>query len=234
MNIKLNVQHDPALELPIELDAVKQQESVSTLFWKRIFDFMFATAALIIISPVMLIIALLIKLNSPKGSILFKQRRLGLNGEEFDVYKFRTMVPNAEEKLQKLMEKDETIRHEYLTYRKLKNDIRIIKGIGNFLRKTSLDELPQFFNVLLGEMSVVGPRPYMLAEFYQHPKSVVDQITSVKPGITGYWQVIPTRHDTTFDERVESDLEYIVKRTFWLDLEIIAKTIWVMVLRRGA
>lgn len=199
----------------------------------RIFDIGFSVFALILFLPLLIIIALIIKLKSPEGKILFKQKRLGLNGKVFEVYKFRTMVPHAEEKLQELLERDEEAQKEYLTYRKLKNDIRIIDGIGSFLRKSSLDEVPQFFNVLLGTMSVVGPRPYMEAEFYQHAKETITKITSVKPGITGYWQVIPTRHDTTFNARVKSDLKYIKEKSLWLDIQIIFKTIGVMLLGRG-
>jgi len=199
----------------------------------RIFDILFSLFALIVFSPIIVIISIIIKFKSPEGNILFTQKRLGLNGKEFDVYKFRTMVPNAEEKLEELLERDEAVKKEYLTYRKLKNDVRIIKGIGDFLRKSSLDELPQFFNVLLGTMSVVGPRPYMKAEFFEHSSAIVEKITSVKPGITGYWQVIPSRHDTTFNERVKNDLEYIEQKSLWLDLKIIFKTVWVMLLRRG-
>ena len=199
----------------------------------RIFDILFSSFAIVLFSLPMLIIAPLIKLYSPNGAILFKQKRLGLNGKEFEVFKFRTMIPNAEEKLNELLESDEEIKKEYLTYRKLKNDIRIIPKIGSFLRKTSLDELPQFFNVLFGTMSVVGPRPYIKEEFFEHSNSTIKKVTSVKPGITGYWQIIPSRHDTTFNERVKHDLEYIEQKSFWLDLEIIFKTVWVMLLRRG-
>jgi len=172
-------------------------------------------------------------LKSPEGTIFFTQKRLGLNGKEFEVYKFRTMVSDAEKKLEELLERDEAVREECLTCRKLKHDIRIIKGVRSFLRKSSLDELPQFINVLLGTMSVVGPRPHMKAEFFEHSSAIVKKITSVKPGIAGYWQVIPSRHDTTFSERVKHDLDYIEQKSFWLDLEIIFKTVWVMLLRRG-
>jgi len=200
---------------------------------KRFFDLGFSLFAILLFAPIMVIVAFLIKIKSPEGSILFKQKRLGLNGTEFDVYKFRTMIPDAELKLQILMDNNKKVQEEYLRFRKLKNDIRIIQGIGHFLRKTSLDELPQFFNVIKGEMSIVGPRPYIKAEFYQHPRSIVEKITSVKPGVTGYWQVIPTRHDITFDERVQSDIEYINNKNFWLDLNIIFQTVGVMILRKG-
>jgi lipopolysaccharide/colanic/teichoic acid biosynthesis glycosyltransferase len=143
------------------------------------------------------------------------------------------MVPNAEKILADWLETRPEIKEEYFTYRKLKNDPRIIPWVGTFLRKSSLDELPQFFNVLLGDMSVVGPRPYIKEEFYQHSQEVVDAITSVKPGITGYWQT-RERHANTFDHRVNTDLEYLQVRTFWLDLEIIVNTVTAMVFKTGA
>ena len=201
----------------------------------RVFDFLFSLVAIFLFMPIMLIIALLIKINSPKGSVFFKQKRLGLDGKLFDVYKFRTMVVDAESKLEEILEKDKDLEEEYSTFRKLKNDPRIIPNIGNFLRKSSLDEVPQFFNVLFGEMSIVGPRPYIKNEFDVYPTNFeLNIITSVKPGITGYWQVIPSRHDTTFEHRVATDIEYIEKKSFLLDLKIIAKTLSVMVLRKGA
>ncbi|MBD3808167.1 MAG: sugar transferase, partial [Epsilonproteobacteria bacterium] len=125
------------------------------------------------------------------------------------------------------------IRDEYLTYRKLKNDPRVIPVVGEFLRKTSFDEIPQFLNVLIGDMSIVGPRPYIANEFHKHAKQYVTIITSVKPGITGFWQVTE-RNNTTFDKRVDMDISYIINRTFWLDLKIIFQTVLVMVLKKGA
>ena len=199
---------------------------------KRVFDIIFSIFAIIIFTPVMVIVSILIKVISPKGGIIYKQRRLGLNGKEFEVYKFRTMIPNAEKKLQEMMQKDSKLKQEYLTYRKLKNDPRIIPYIGSFLRKTSLDELPQFFNVLKGDMSIIGPRPYIKDEFdnYPHYKSI---IVSVKPGITGYWQTLSNRHDATFIERVKKDIEYIQNRDLWLDFNIFFKTIYVMIFQKG-
>ena len=232
----------PIVTLPeISKSSVKFKEKMLTkkiIFidkaLKRTFDIGFSLFALLLSSFIMIIIAFFIKIKSPNGSILFKQKRLGLNGKYFYLYKFRTMVPNAEAKLKLLLDSDEHIKKEYLKYRKLKNDIRIIPGIGSFLRKTSLDELPQFFNVLIGNMSTVGPRPYIKTEFYNYSQITVNKIVSVKPGITGYWQTIPSRHNTTFDDRVKTDMDYINKKNFWLDLNIIFKTIKVMVLRKGA
>jgi len=215
------------------IETKKEQNKTLKNILTRIFDISFSLFAILFFLPLMSIIAILIKIKSPDGPIIFKQKRLTLNSREFFVYKFRTMVPNAEEKLEHLLKNDKDIREEYLKYRKLKNDIRIVGGIGIFLRRTSLDELPQFFNVLFGDMSIVGPRPYMRAEFNGYSQSIVDLITSVKPGITGYWQVIPTRHGTTFDERVKVDIDYIYNRSLFLDLKIIFRTIEVMVLKKG-
>jgi undecaprenyl-phosphate galactose phosphotransferase len=200
---------------------------------KRIFDVGFSLFAIFISSPVMLGIAILIKLKSPEGGVFFTQKRLGFRGDSFRVFKFRTMVPNAEAILEDMLEKDEEIRNEYIKYRKLKNDPRIIPVIGNFLRKSSLDELPQFFNVLLGDMSVVGPRPYIKEEFYKHTQTHIDIITSVKPGVTGYWQVTD-RNAATFNGRVDSDIEYVKNQNLVLDIKIIFQTVMVMVFRKGS
>lgn len=200
---------------------------------KRIFDIIFSSVVLVCLSPIFLIIAVLIKIKSPNGPIFFMQQRVGKNGKFFRVIKFRTMVPDAEKVLQEMLEKDEQIRKAYLKYRKLKDDPRVIKGIGKFLRETSLDELPQFFNILIGDMSVVGPRPYIKDEFYNHDEKFLNVITSIKPGITGLWQV-EDRNETDFHGRVLKDIEYILKQNFWLDIKIIFKTIKVMILRKGA
>ena len=202
------------------------------ILFLRSFDILFSTASILLFAIPMVVIAILIKLYSPDGPIIFKQRRLGLNGKEFEVFKFRTMVVGAEEKLKKLLEEDEVIREEYLTFRKLKNDIRIIPKVGSFLRKASLDELPQFFNVLLGSMSIVGPRPYIGNEFMKKDKAKADIITSVKPGVTGLWQVTD-RHKDTFYSRVNKDIEYVKNKNFIEDIIIIIKTVRVMLVRDG-
>lgn len=204
----------------------------SNALFLRSFDILFSTASILLFAIPMTVIAILIKLYSPDGPIIFKQKRLGLNGKEFNVFKFRTMVVGAEEKLKKLLEEDEAIREEYLTYRKLKNDIRIIPKIGSFLRKTSLDELPQFFNALFGSMSIVGPRPYIGNEFIEKDKAKVNILTSVKPGITGLWQ-ITDRNEDTFYDRVAKDIEYIKNKNFIGDIKIIVKTVKVMLLGNG-
>lgn len=199
---------------------------------KRLIDILFAIFAITLFSPLIIVIALWIKIKSPSASIFFIQERLGINSKTFEVYKFRTMIPNAEAILEEWLEKDPKIKEEYYTYRKLQNDPRIIEGIGHFLRKTSLDELPQFFNVLLGDMSIVGPRPYMHKEFVDYSQTYIDTITSVKPGITGLWQVTE-RMGTTFESRTIKDMEYIASQNLWVDCKIVLKTVKVMIKKEG-
>jgi len=224
-NIEFNEKNFKVLQ-DIKHDSRKQ-------FGKRIFDIGFSLFAITLLTPVYIIVALLIKIKSPGAPVIFTQQRLGLNGKFFRVFKFRSMIPNAEKVLEDMLENDPKVKDEYLTYRKLKVDPRIIPGIGNKIRDYSLDELPQFFNVLLGDMSVVGPRPYIANEFHNHSKQNVKVITSVKPGVTGYWQV-KERNKSTFNTRVEMDVEYIQNQTFWGDIKIIFQTILVIVFKKGA
>lgn len=234
LNKNLNSRsHSSEVECDFDQSFDFPEISALALFFRRAFDFLFAAMALVFLSPVFLLIALLIKIQSPGAPVIFTQKRLGLNGKFFKLYKFRTMVPGAEQILAEWLETRPEVKEEYFTYRKLKNDPRIIPGIGEFIRKTSLDELPQFFNVLVGDMAVVGPRPYIKEEFHQHPAKVVDYITSVKPGVTGYWQT-RDRHANTFDYRVKQDIKYLEIRSFSLDLQLIVDTITAMVFKTGA
>jgi undecaprenyl-phosphate galactose phosphotransferase len=208
--------------------------NVRVPWWKRLFDIAFATFAIAVTLPLMFPIAIAIKITDG-GSIFFRQKRPGLNGKEFVVYKFRTMYPNNEKILKEYLKKNPKARKEWELYRKLKSYDPRVTPIGRFLRKYSLDELPQFFNVLKGDMSVVGPRPYIYKEFeeYKVPEDVRKKLLSVKPGITGLWQV-KARNEATFKDRIRLDLEYIENMSFWLDLKIILKTIWVMLTGKGA
>jgi len=199
---------------------------------KRIFDIVFSIVALVLLSPIFLIIAILIKIKSPNGPVFFKHQRIGKDGKFFRVYKFRTMVPDAEAKLKKMLDENPKIKEEFEKDFKLKDDPRIIKGIGNFLRESSLDELPQFFNVLLGNMSVVGPRPIVENEAIKYGK-YIKKLLSIKPGVTGLWQV-SGRNDINYDERIALDMEYIDNQSLWLDIKIIFKTIIVMIFKKGA
>ena len=199
---------------------------------KRIFDVIFSVSALVLLSPLFLVIAIMIKMKSPEGPVFFGHQRIGKNGKFFRVYKFRTMVPDAEERLKKLLDSNLKLKEEFEKDFKLKNDPRIIPGIGNFMRKSSLDELPQFFNSLIGNMSVVGPRPIVEKELEKYGK-YAKKLLSVKPGVTGLWQV-SGRNDIDYNKRIELDMEYIDNQSLWLDIKIIMKTILVMVFKKGA
>ncbi len=192
-------------------------------FFKRLFDVVFSLSVLILFSPVYLILGLLIFLNSP-GSVFYVQERVGINYKKFGCLKFRTMVENADEILDDLME-DPVMRSEFEDNFKLKKDPRITK-IGHFLRITSLDEFPQFWNVLKGDMSVVGPRPLVVEELPRYGR-YIDKILTIKPGITGLWQV-SGRNDIPYPKRIQMDVYYVNFNNFLLDLWIVLKTIKVV------
>lgn len=188
------------------------------LVLKRLIDIIGASLGLILASPIMLIVSILIKLEDPKGPIFFSQIRNGAYPTTFKMYKFRSMYIDAEERLQELMHLNEQSGPAF----KIKDDPRITK-VGKFIRKTSLDELPQLFNVLKGDMSLVGPRPAIPREVEQYT-SYQKQRLLVKPGITCIWQV-SGRNNIGFDEWVELDIEYIKTRNLWLDIKLILLTI---------
>ena len=196
------------------------------------FDKFFSALAIFITLPIVIFIAYRIKRASPDGPVFFIQERLGLKGSKFKILKFRTMHVGAEQLLDDLLRNNTEARQEYKTYKKLKSDPRIISGIGPWIRRNSLDELPQFINVLKGDMSLVGPRPYIDGEFSLKNRQHKRDILSVKPGMTGYWQ-IQDRNNATFDKRVESDLIYLKKRSFFLDLKIVLKTFLVFFKNNG-
>ncbi len=198
---------------------------------KRVFDIFFSIFAIIVTSPFMFLIALGIKLTDG-GKVFFTQKRVGKDGKEFDIIKFRSMYPDAESRLKEILESNPQARKEWKESFKLRNDPRITP-IGKFLRKTSLDELPQFFNVLKGDMSVVGPRPVVQEELDKFYKEKANLYKSIRPGVTGYWQV-EGRSDTDYEERVKMDEWYIKNQSLWLDLKIILKTIKVMITGKGA
>ena len=202
--------------------------------FKRFFDIAFSIFAIIITLPITIPIAIIIKLTD-SGKIFFIQKRPGLNGKEFNLYKFKTMYENNDEILKEFLEKNPQAKEEWQKYRKLKIYDPRVTPIGKFLRKTSLDELPQFINVLKDDMSIVGPRPYIMLEFkeYNIPKEIVNKLLSVKPGVTGLWQV-SSRNEATFEERIKQDLEYIENKSFLYDLKIVLKTIKVMITGKGA
>jgi len=199
---------------------------------KRFFDISFSLIILTLLCPVFALIGLLIKIKSPEGQVFFAHKRLGLDGKEFNCYKFRSMNPNAEKILEEWLNENPKIKEEFEIDFKLKNDPRLIKGLGDFLRKTSLDELPQFFNVLKGEMSVVGPRPIVKKEKIKYG-NIINIFLAVKPGITGLWQ-ISGRNDVTYQERIMMDIEYIKNQDFFMDIKIVFRTLLVMLNKQGA
>ena len=199
---------------------------------KRSGDILFSLAVLGLGSPVLLVLALLVKLSSP-GPVFYVQRRVGRGYQRFGCIKFRTMRPDADTVLAKVLENDPALRAEYERDFKLKRDPRIT-SIGRFLRRSSLDELPQFLNVLRGEMSVVGPRPIVDKELQRYG-AYMDEVASVRPGLTGLWQV-SGRNNLSYKKRVKLDLAYARGRSFNLDLAIILRTFGVLLLPmdRGA
>lgn len=180
-------------------------------------NFFIAVCALIVVSPLFFIIACCIKLEDPKGKIFFKQQRVGMNGQLFNMYKFRSMYADAEKRQHDLQAENEMDGQMF----KMKNDPRVTK-IGKTLRKLSLDELPQFFNILKGNMNLIGPRPPLVSEYENYSPYAKGRLT-VKPGCTGLWQV-SGRNQLTFDEMIELDLYYIKNRSMKLDLSIIMLT----------
>jgi Undecaprenyl-phosphate galactose phosphotransferase WbaP len=204
------------------------------MFWnlgiKRFMDLGLVIIGGLVIAPFLLFIALLVKISSP-GPVIYKHARIGMNGKPFKVYKFRSMVLDAEERLTALLAADPQIQREWEENHKLKNDPRIT-GIGNFLRRTSLDEFPQLLNILKGEMSLVGPRPIVEGEVKKYGEDF-GRIFSVKPGMTGLWQ-ISGRSDTDYGERVAFDTYYLQSWSVWLDLWVLFKTIAVVFKGNGA
>lgn len=198
---------------------------------KRTFDLLFSFCALIICLPLYLFITLAVRLSS-KGPILYGHKRIGRGGKPFQCWKFRTMYQDAEERLEEILSQDSEKRKEWNSTHKLKNDPRVTP-IGSFLRKTSLDELPQFWNVIKGDLSVVGPRPVVHEEISRHFGLKAAKILSIRPGITGIWQV-SGRNDTCYSTRVMLDEKYVDNRSIALDLKLIFKTLPKMISSKGA
>jgi exopolysaccharide production protein ExoY len=194
------------------------------------FNQMAATLLLILLSPLMAILALLIWRHDG-APVLYAHYRVGYEGKLFRCMKFRTMSRNSEQMLADLLRDDPRARAEWVRDQKLTNDPRITR-IGRFLRRSSLDELPQLLNVLRGEMNLVGPRPITVAELARYG-SIRWHYLSVRPGITGLWQV-NGRNNTTYDERVALDRRYVEQRSFWIDICILMKTVRAVVMREGA
>lgn len=195
-------------------------ESIGYLFIKRLIDIVASLIGLVLLSPLLLIVSIAIKVES-KGPVIFKQKRVGLNGKLFDIYKFRSMVENAEELKKKLEDKNEMSGPMF----KIADDPRITK-VGKFIRKTSIDELPQLVNVLKGEMSLVGPRPSLPREVEQFDSWMFKRL-QVKPGLTCYWQV-SGRNSIDFENWMKLDIKYVEERNTLVDMKLIFKTFFVL------
>lgn len=212
--------------LPLSTDALPRLDGDVV---KRLFDIVFSLAVLVLCAPLYLILALLIAVSSP-GPIFYVQERVGKNFRSFSCIKFRTMVQNADEILGEMMERHPQMRQEFEENFKLKDDPRIT-WIGKFLRVTSLDEFPQFWNVLMGDMSVVGPRPLVPEELSRYGPHM-EKVLTIRPGITGLWQV-SGRNDIPYHRRILIDVYYVNARNLLLDLWIVVKTIGVIIAPRN-
>ena len=199
--------------------------------FKRLIDIVAGIVGCIVLLPLTLVLKICYVLNGDNHPLFFKQERIGLNGKKIVIYKYRSMIPNAETVLEELMKNDKNIRNEYLKNKKLENDPRITK-VGHLIRRTSIDEFPQFINVLKGEMSLVGPRPYLFREI-EDMGTFYDSIILTKPGITGMWQV-SGRSDISFDRRCRLDEYYAKNQSLWLDFTIVIKTIKAVLSSSGA
>jgi exopolysaccharide production protein ExoY len=205
--------------------------NVKSIPWKRAFDVLFSIGALLFFSPIFLFIYLAVRLSS-SGKVVYSHTRIGRGGVSFKCFKFRSMYADADVRLQQLLDAHPEMLKEWQATRKLKYDPRVTP-VGNFLRKTSLDELPQFWNVLRGDLSIVGPRPVVYDELITHLGPKASKILSIRPGLTCIWQV-SGRSDTSYSKRIQLDEEYIDNHSLLLDLKLIAKTIPSMIFSKGA
>ena len=198
-------------------------------YWvvRRAQDIFFSLLALLVLWPFLGLVALIIYIDDPHGSPVFSQERCGRNGKPFKMYKFRTMYMNAEERLEELLDANEMDGPAF----KMKDDPRITR-VGHFLRATGIDELLQLFNILRGDMSIVGPRPALPREIQLYD-DYQKQRMYVQPGLTCYWQIQPNRNEITFDEWMEMDIKYIQERSFWVDWKIIWMTAATVLCRSG-
>ena len=211
----------------LTLSSIGSKEKPFYSFIKRTFDIIFSFVFLIVLFIPFLIIALIIFIDDTKGSPFYVSERIGRRGKPFKMFKFRSMIIGAEDMLDSMMKDNEKDGPAF----KMHDDPRVTK-IGHFIRKTSIDELPQLLNVLLGDMSVVGPRPPIMKEVVQYSREDLKRLL-VKPGLTCIWQTRKKRDDVPFREWVAMDVEYIQKRSVWMDLKLIFKTAFVMISKEG-
>ena len=200
-------------------------------FIKRIFDIVCGLIGLICLIPLTILVKIISVCSGDHKSIFYTQKRIGKNGREFKLYKFRSMVPNADEILEQTLKMDKVRAEEWKKYQKFEHDPRITK-IGNILRKTSLDEVPQFINILKGDMSMIGPRPLVPGELDLHDGNH-EIYESVRPGITGWW-ACNGRSATTYAERLELEYYYVKNKSLWLDIKCVFKTISAVLTKKGA
>jgi len=219
-------ENEKYMYLPFHNTITKTDSKIYT-YAKRSIDILCSLLGLVLLLPVFIIVAVLIKIEDNKGSVLFSQERVGKNEKLFTMYKFRSMVSNAEEMLIELKEQNEASGAMF----KIKHDPRVTK-IGRFIRKTSIDELPQLFNVLKGDMSLVGPRPPLPVEVQEYTPYHMQRLLVV-PGCTGLWQV-SGRSNVGFEEMVEMDLSYIKMRSIKTDIKIIIKTFYTVIVKNDA
>lgn len=231
INSDIAIDTGKVIEIAEENEKVEDKKIVYS-FVKRVIDIVGALIGIILLIPVTIGIYIARKiLKEDDGPLFYEHLRYGKNGKQFRLYKFRSMCMHADEKLKEYLESNEEARKEFEENQKLKDDPRITK-LGNFLRKTSLDELPQMLNILKGEMSFIGPRPVVDGEIEKYGKNK-GKFLSVKPGLTGYWQV-NGRSNTTYEERMDLELYYVDHRSLWLDIKIFFKTFITVFKKEGA
>lgn len=234
MNVKIDNQEVVQENITSITNKIDKNENIKDKiykFLKRTIDILVSIVGIILLLPITIIIWTANIIIKDNGPIFFKQERIGKDGQFFKFYKYRSMIVDADDKLTKYLAENEEARKEYKKYKKLKNDPRITI-IGKFIRKSSIDEFPQFINVLKGEMSLVGPRPYLPREIKDMGESF-EEIIKVKPGLTGLWQV-NGRSETTFEDRLRIDKEYVQKRGMKLDTKIFIWTIGKVFVKEGA
>ena len=217
------------IEAGIKVFDRKQELRSHKGYWalRRGQDVFFSGLALVVLSPILLLTALAVLIDDPHGSPIFKQLRCGRDGKKFYMYKFRSMYMDAEKKLEELLQANEMDGPAF----KIKDDPRITR-VGKFIRKTSIDELPQLWNILKGDMSIVGPRPALPREVEQY-KDIWKQRMYITPGLTCYWQIAPNRNDISFDDWMKLDMKYIEERSFWVDWTIIFMTVRAVLGKHG-
>lgn len=218
------------LDSTLEND-LSSHKNMIYLFFKRLFDIIISLIGIIPLIILIIVVKIWSIFTKDFHSIFFKQERIGKNGKKIYIYKFRSMVPNAEDVLEKMMEENSKIKKEYLENKKLEKDPRIT-SVGKFIRRLSIDEVPQLLNILKGDMSLVGPRPYLPRE-KKDMKKYYEYIVSCKPGLTGLWQV-SGRNDVGFSDRLRLDKKYSMEKGFKLDIKIFFKTFLVVFKRKGA